>query len=112
MFFFGGFVDVKWGVDEECECCFVFIGKNLDKDVFINGFMDCKCFLKFCFKVGDAVFAQVGVVDNDGYCCGIVCKMWDLGNLYQIEFEDGKKIKVWGFVDEDEFVKVLFSVIA
>jgi G3E family GTPase len=112
MLFSGGFVDAKWGADEERECRFVFIGKNLDKDALINGFMDCKCSSKLRFKVGDAVLAQVGAADNDGYCRGTVRKTWDSGNPYQIELEDGKKTKVWGPVDEDEFVKASLSATA
>lgn len=112
MLFSGGFVDAKWGADEERECRFVFIGKNLDKDALINGFMDCKCSSRLRFKVGDAVLAQVGAADNDGYCRGTVRKTWDSGNPYQIELEDGKKTKVWGPVDEDEFVKASLSATA
>ena len=74
--------------------------------------MDCKCSSRLRFKVGDAVLAQVGAADNDGYCRGTVRKTWDSGNPYQIELEDGKKTKVWGPVDEDEFVKASLSATA
>lgn len=112
MLFSGGFIDATWGADEERECRFVFIGKNLDKDVLNNGFMDCKCSSKLRFKVGDEVFAQVGANDNDGYCRGTVRKTWDSGNPYQIELQDGKKTKVWGLVDADECVKAALNTTA
>ena len=36
ILFSGGFVDAKWGADEERECRFVFIGKNLDNHALIK----------------------------------------------------------------------------
>ncbi|CAL53506.1 Cobalamin (vitamin B12) biosynthesis CobW-like,C-terminal [Ostreococcus tauri] len=105
MLFSGGFVDATWAKNEPRECRFVFIGKNLDKGALINGFMDCKCSSELRFKVGDKVLAQVGADSDDGYVRGVIRKTWDSGNPYQIELHDGKKTKVWGPVDEDDFVK-------
>ena len=111
MLFSGGFVDAKWEKNEERECRFVFIGKNLDKDALINGFMDCKCSSELRFKVGDNVLAQVGARDNDGYCLGTVCETWNSGNPYKIELKDGNKTKVWGPIDEDDFVKAATNTV-
>merc|ERR1711871_957289 len=46
MLFSGGFVDTEWGPDEKMECRFVFIGRDLDKDALINGFLECKTSLE------------------------------------------------------------------
>ena len=44
MIFQGGLAgDLKpWGEDEERECRFVFIGRNLDHELLKEGFLDCK----------------------------------------------------------------------
>lgn len=55
MLFSGGFVDAEWGPGEKRENRFVFIGRDLDKQALIDGFMDCQCSEELRFKVGDAV---------------------------------------------------------
>eukprot|EP01044_Picomonas_judraskeda_P035894 COSAG03_NODE_15586_length_426_cov_1.269113_1_plen_76_part_10 len=49
MLFSGDFVDAVWGPDEARECRFVFIGKDLDKQTLIDGFMACKTTLETRF---------------------------------------------------------------
>ncbi|KAL9139295.1 Cobalamin biosynthesis cobW [Amphidinium carterae] len=42
MLFAAKFSDTKWKNNEDRECRFVFIGRNLDKKVLEEGFMQCK----------------------------------------------------------------------
>ena len=108
MLFSGGFVEAEWASGEKRENRFVFIGRDLDKQKLIDGFMACQCSEELRFKVGDAVKARVGrnkAADADGYCPGTVIRTWDDGNCYRIELQDGNKTNVWGPIDEDVFVK-------
>jgi len=111
MLFSGGFVEAEWGTDEKRENRFVFIGRDLDKQKLIDGFMACQCSEDLRFKVGDVVKARVGkknpAADADGYCKGSVLKTWDEGNCYRIELQDEKKTNVFGPVDEDVYVKAV-----
>jgi G3E family GTPase len=101
MLFSGEFSDdLEWGEDEERECRFVFIGRDLDKKALIKGFEDCCAEEKLRFKVGDKVKANVGK-----WVDGIVINQWDQGNPYRIELQDGEKTNIWGPVDTDEFVR-------
>jgi G3E family GTPase len=108
MLFSGSFIDTEWAADETRECRFVFIGRDLDKKALLDGFMACKCSDQLRFKVGDKVMAKVGKArasSPDGYCLGSVLQIWDQGNAYRIELQDGQKTNVWGPIDEDNFVK-------
>ena len=108
MLFSGGFVDATWADGEKRECRFVFIGRDLDKQKLIDGFMACKCSEVLRFKIGDTVKAKVckmKAADPEGYCVGTILKTWDNGNCYRIELQDGSKTNVWGPIDEDRFVK-------
>ena len=107
MLFSGGFVDAVWAPGEKRENRFVFIGRDLDKQALIDGFMKCQCSEELRFKVGDSVKAKVGKHPNsdaNGYCLGKILRVWDDGNAYRIELQDDKKTNVWGPVDEDVFV--------
>merc|ERR1712083_1048480 len=53
MLFSGGFDEYEWKDDEKRECRFVFIGRNLDKKMLEERFMDCKQEGELRFKVGD-----------------------------------------------------------
>ena len=101
MLFTGGFSDFEWGPDEPRECRFVFIGRNLNKKELIDGVMACKVSGELRFKVGDKVLAHAG----KGWTPGIIIKLWDEGNPYRIELEDGEGTNVWGPMDDDMFVK-------
>jgi G3E family GTPase len=98
MLFSGGFSGPRWRPDEARECRFVFIGRNLDKPALTEGFMRCKVEGPLRFKVGDEVEAQVGSWQR-----GKILKLWDEGNPYRIELENGDN--VFGPVDEDTFVR-------
>lgn len=101
MIFTGGFSDdSQWKDGETRECRFVFIGRKLDKDALIKGFLDCKAEETLRFKVGDKVQANVGK-----WVDGVILKQWDEGNPYRIELQDGKGTNVWGPIDEDAFVR-------
>ena len=101
MLFTGGASDFKWGADEPRECRFVFIGRNLNRQELIDGVMACKVSGELRFKVGDKVLAHAG----KGWTPGIIIKLWDEGNPYRIELEDGEGTNVWGPMDDDMFVK-------
>jgi len=100
MLFSGGFNRelAPWKDDEKRECRFVFIGRNLDKKALEKGFMDCKTKESLRFKVGDTVYANVGEFRK-----GKILKIWDEGNPYRIELEDGTN--VWGPIDIDAYVR-------
>lgn len=63
MTFAGGFSDTHRledggeGESSKRECVFVFIGKNLDEEKLLVGFMECKAEDTLQFDVGDAVQA-------------------------------------------------------
>ena len=95
---FGGDFTEPWKKDEVRESRFIFIGKNLDKKMLEEGFMKCKA-AELRFKVGDSVFARIEI----GYQRGKIIKLWDEGNPYRIQLENG--VEVWGPVDQDEFVR-------
>ena len=104
MLFAGGFSDQMWGKDEKRENRFCFIGRDLDKDLLIQGFLKCQCPQKLRFKVGDNVMANIGK-GKDGFFPGKVLELWDEGNPYRIELDDKEKTNVWGPIDDDDFVK-------
>ena len=104
MLFSGGFVKATWAPDEKRESVFVFIGKDLDMKALEKGFTDCKCAFELRFKVGDKVQANIGKGPT-GFAAGVVLKLWDEGNPYRIELQDGEKTNVWGPIDVDDYVK-------
>lgn len=100
MLFSGGFQDAfKWKPEEPRTCRFVFIGKNLDKADLEKNFMDCKVTAEPRFKVGDFVEANVG-----SWSGGKILKVWDDGNPYRIQLENGDQ--VWAPEDSDNFVRL------
>lgn len=99
MLFNGGFNEATWQEGQTRECCFVFIGKHLDKQALKDGIMSCKVEGELRFKVGDAVMANAGKWKR-----GKIIRVWDEGNPYRIELEE-KKHNVWGPVDDDEHVR-------
>jgi len=111
MLFAGGFSDQKWGKDEKRENRFCFIGRDLDKDLLIQGFLRCQCPDELRFKIGDKIMANVGK-GKDGFFPGKVVTLWDEGNPYRIELADKEKTNVWGPIDEDDFVKAAPGTVA
>lgn len=108
MLFSGGFVDEEWVEGEKRMNYFCFIGRDLDKEMLIEGIKACQCSAELRFKVGDAVRANVGahpLADSDGYVPGKILKLWDEGNAYRIELQDASRTNVWGPIDEDSFVR-------
>jgi len=118
MMFDGGFADevegdvqgpgMKWQPDEQRECRFVFIGKNIKQkyaEFLKEGFLLCKAEDELRFKVGDEVHVNIGT-----YVRGKVLQLWDDGNPYRVELLDkknakGKHINVWAPFDMSQFIK-------
>jgi len=101
MLFSGGFEGgYKWKKDEKRECRFVFIGRNLDKTMLEERFMECKVEGELRFKVGDLVEANVGK-----WTPAKIIRTWDDGNPYRMELEDGERTNVWGPEDVDAYVR-------
>jgi G3E family GTPase len=100
MMFTGGFSEYCWGKNEKRESRFVFIGKNLDHDMYREGFLACKVDHPLRFEVGATVEANVGK-----FVKGKVLGHWDEGNAYRIELQDGKKTNVWAPVDIDAYIR-------
>eukprot|EP00438_Fugacium_kawagutii_P033948 Skav211154 [mRNA] locus=scaffold413:383320:400430:+ [translate_table: standard] len=100
MLFSGGFQDsFKWKKDEPRSCRFVFIGRNLDKADLEKNFLACKVTEEPRFKIGDLVEANVG-----SWAGGKILKVWDEGNPYRIQLDDGDQ--VWAPEDTDNFVRL------
>lgn len=99
--FYGRFSDL-WGPDEKRETRFVFIGKNLDRDMLTEGFLDCRA-RPLRFKLGDRVLARV---EPGGYQPGIIAGLWDRGNPYLIRLERTDRF-VWAFRDDDRLVRLV-----
>ena len=107
MLFTGGDSDFKWGADEPRECRFVFIGRNLNRQELIDGVMGCKVCGELRFKVGDAVMARI----DEGYAPGVVIDLWEEGNPYIIELEDGMQVGAGVFCIFCQIVKCILSKI-
>ncbi|QDZ22634.1 cobalamin biosynthesis protein [Chloropicon primus] len=100
MLFSGGFSPIRWGENETRESRFVFIGRNLDMKELQARVMACKVEEQVLrFKVGDLVEARMG----SGWEPGKVIKVWDSGNPYRIQLDEGTC--VWGPKDEDVYVR-------
>ncbi len=106
MLFSGGFSDIEWKPDEKRECRFVFIGRNLNTEELIDGVKACQVEDKpLRFKVGDSVVARVGpaTAPNEGWEAGKIKLLWDEGNPYRIQLDNGSE--VWGPLDDEMFVR-------
>ena len=102
MMFSGHISDQKWEAPEnERENIFVFIGKHLDHDWLRDCFKACIVTNELRFKVGDKVKANIGKFTN-----GKVVALWDEGNAYRIELEDGERTNVHAPLDVDTYVRV------
>jgi len=104
MLFSGGFNREigPWKKGEKRECRFVFIGRNLDKELLEEGFKDCIEDGKLRFKIGDLVSCNVGK-----WTKGKIIKEWDNGNPYRVELQDGRKTNIWVPEDNDRYCKKL-----
>jgi len=111
MLFNGGFSPITWEEDEVRECRFVFIGRNLNRDELVNGVMECRVDnVPLRFKVGDAILARAGSSSepDGGWKPGKIMKIWNDGNPYRIQLENGTE--VWGPKDNDSFVKAAVKI--
>ncbi|UIZ29564.1 hypothetical protein KXD40_002785 [Peronospora effusa] len=99
--FNGRFAD-NWAPGETRETRFVFIGKNLNRSALTEGFLACRATKDLRFRVGDRVVANTG---DEGFQAGTVVQLWDQGNPYAIQLDNGRKM--WAPVDELELVQAL-----
>eukprot|EP00933_Yihiella_yeosuensis_P037522 TRINITY_DN3148_c0_g1_i2.p1 TRINITY_DN3148_c0_g1~~TRINITY_DN3148_c0_g1_i2.p1 ORF type:complete len:468 (+),score=126.39 TRINITY_DN3148_c0_g1_i2:91-1494(+) len=93
-----------WKSDEERECRFVFIGKNMKQkhgEKILTTFKKCAAPAELRFKVGDMIEAR----GPGGWTSAKVLKLWDEGNPYRIELQDSRKTNVWGPFDDDRYVR-------
>jgi G3E family GTPase len=97
-----GFANLPWRTDEPRESRFCFIGKNLDRELYVSGFTACRVDAKLRFAVGDDVEVNIGT-----YVRGTVLKQWDDGNAYRVEIEDefGYIDNVWAPIDIDNYIR-------
>lgn len=100
MLFSGGFSPIEWEEGEKRESRFVFIGRNLDVKELTDKVMACKVKDEpLRFAVGDAVEARC----DTGWEPGKVIRVWDNGNPYKIQLDNG--ICVWGPMDKAVYVR-------
>jgi G3E family GTPase len=88
-----------WKKDEDRECRFVFIGRNLNHEELQKGLMECLA-EELRFNVGDKVYANIGEFTE-----GRILKCWDEGNPYRVEIQNDEKSNVWVPIDNDHFVR-------
>ncbi|CAI5747006.1 unnamed protein product [Peronospora destructor] len=99
--FNGRYAD-NWAPGEIRETRIVFIGKNLDRSALTEGFLACRVTKHLHFRVGDRVMANTG---DEGFQAGTVVQLWDQGNPYAIQLDNGRRM--WAPVDELELVQAL-----
>lgn len=97
MMFKGDFAG-QWKKGEERESRFVFIGKNLDAELYKGGFLACRVDTELRFPIGTRIECNVGK-----YAKGVIIAHWDDGNAYLIELEN--KRQCWAPVDVDSYVR-------
>jgi G3E family GTPase len=98
MLFDGGFAKSAECTDKRSR--FVFIGKNLDRELLTKGFHECCVTNPLRFQVGDKILAHV----EEGYLPGKIIAQWDEGNPYRIRL-DRKSEEIWAPIDEDIYVR-------
>jgi len=104
MTFNGDFEDMEWKKDEKRESIFVFIGKNLDKKLYRDGFLACRQDNPLRFKVGQLVECNIGT-----WVIGKVLGQWDEGNAYRVEVQDEEKTNIWAPIDLDVYIREIGS---
>lgn len=80
--------DVEFKVNETRESIFVFIGRNLDKDMLTQGFKACVSEDTLRFKVGD--YVQCKLIGR--WWDGVIIKIWDEGQPYKVKLDERGKI--------------------
>lgn len=98
---FDGEFQGEWKFNEERESRFVFIGKNLDRELLKKGFEACRINQELRFSIGDVVEANVGEWEK-----GEIVKTLDNGNAYRIKLNKGGE-EVLGPVDIDAYVRTI-----
>jgi G3E family GTPase len=100
MLYSAGFVDKAWGADETRESRFVFIGKNLDHEMYVQGFAACQLDTPLRFAPGEMVEVNIGE-----YVKGKVLRQRDDGNAYRVEIQDSSFTNVYAPVDIDQYIR-------
>eukprot|EP00933_Yihiella_yeosuensis_P017609 TRINITY_DN14671_c0_g1_i1.p1 TRINITY_DN14671_c0_g1~~TRINITY_DN14671_c0_g1_i1.p1 ORF type:complete len:402 (-),score=103.18 TRINITY_DN14671_c0_g1_i1:124-1176(-) len=93
-----------WQPDEQRECRFVFIGKNIKQkhgERILQNFRDCAAEETLRFNIGDSVEAN----GPEGWAEAKVIKVWDQGNPYRLEIQDGDKTNVWAPFDDEQYIR-------
>jgi G3E family GTPase len=96
---FGGTFGSRWEKGEPRMNRFCFIGKNLDKDMIKNNFLECVVTEELRFGVGHKVRCNV----EEGWTEGVVKKIWDEGNPYRVTLKTG--VDCWAPEDSDYFIR-------
>lgn len=98
MLFDGDFT-VPWGPDEVRENRAVFIGKNIDREVFEEAFKSFVFEGPLRFREGDQVECSIA----GGFVPATVVQTWWNGNPYQLQLANG--VLVFAPEDKDVFVR-------
>jgi G3E family GTPase len=95
---FGGQFGEEWEANKK-QGRFIFIGRNLDRDLLIREFEACRATESLRFSVGQHVLVNL----EKGFTAGKVLRQWDEGNAYRIAVFDGRN--VWAPTDSDAFIR-------
>lgn len=91
--------------EEERECKFCFIGKNLNRQALTENFMKCIVTRELRFPIGSMVFAYT----DRGWRPGQILACWEQGNAYRIAAQlnpnSAELIEMYAPIDEDRFVR-------
>jgi hypothetical protein len=97
---FGGQLAEKWGPNEPRIGRFIFIGKNLKREMLTKSFEACRA-KELRFKVGQKILANV----QGGFAPGLVIAQWDQGKAYRVKIE-ATGVEVWAPEDIDAFIRI------
>lgn len=100
MLYYAGFVEKTWGENQPRESRMVFIGKNLDHELYQTGFSACKLDTKLRFGLGELVEVNVGE-----YVPARVLRQREDGNAYRVEIQDEDKTNAYAPVDIDQYIR-------
>lgn len=89
-----------WKEDRPRFSHFVFVGRNLNKDILSRSFEACVA-RPLRFAIGTRVQACIDV--GGVFESGVVIEHWDEGNPYRIHLDSGED--VWGPADDDDLVR-------
>jgi hypothetical protein len=100
MLYYAGFVEKTWGENQPRESRMVFIGKNLDHELYQTGFAACKLDTQLRFGLGELVEVNVGE-----YVPARVLRQREDGHAYRVEIQDEDKTNAYAPVDIDQYIR-------